>query len=523
MHRRMPAWEKGDAGMTQKRRRLGLAGLIILFLLAAFSLLRFLPFPQGLSAGLSAPAPSAALLAAAESLDSIEIDARFDPDSRTLTLRQLLHLTHPGGEPRDEIILRAYPNAFQQQDTSPIAIEEWYDIAYPHGFSMGALSVSSLQGSHAGEPAQSLHRRYLDAAKTTLQITLPFLWEPQSALTLDISYTLYLPQAVGRFGLSEGIWTLGNTFLIPALYENGRYRTDPYEPLGDPFLSDCANYTLRLSLPSKYACAASAYGIVSAAAEEGRNLYTFQGYALRDFALCLSENFHRVQSLEGEVLISAYATDKKTAERMLTYAKQALSCFSSRYGAYPYPSLSLAEAHFPIEGAAYPGLILINSPELNKESAEWLIAGLTARQWWSIAVGIDPINQPWQQEALSEYCLLDYAEDYYGPAQRETLTFSRIETAQRITIPGSVTPGSPLFYFESQSQYLHVVRHRGAALFCALNEALEHRLDDFLRAYYDKYRFSRASREDLEALLKTFSGEDWSPLFVDYLDTYTVL
>ena len=508
--------------MIQKRRCLGFAGLIVLFLYAVFFAIRLLPALKSPVAGLSAPSPSTALLAAAKDLDSIEIDARLDPDSRTLTLRQQLHLTHPGEESRREVVLRAYPNAFQQPDTSPIAIEESYDIAYPHGFSMGALSISSAQGGLAGGGMQSLDRRYLDTAKTVLQITLPFSWEPKSTLTLDISYTLYLPEAVSRFGLFENIWTLGNAFLIPALYENGRYRADPYEPLGDPFLSDCANYTLRLNLPAEYICAASAAGIVSPAEEAGRNLYTFQGYALRDFALCLSENFHLVQALEGDTLISAYAVDKKTAEQILTYARQGLSCFSARYGAYPYPSFSLAETHLPMAGAAYPGLVMINSQELTKESAEWLVAGLTAKQWWAMAVGTDPIGQPWQQEALSEYCLLDYAEDYYGLSQREALTFSRIETALRITIPRGVTPGSPLAYFGNASEYLQVVRHRGAALFCALNEALNHRLDDFLRAYYDEYRFSRASREDLEALRKSFSGEDWSPLFVDYLDTYPV-
>ena len=504
----------------KKTRRLWFVAAAILLALLLLSYVLFFNKP---SLPLQAPPPDSVLLEAARSLDTIEIEAVFHPEDRTLSLHQRLYLTHSGEAARNDIVLRAYPNAFQQQDTSPVAIEEWYDTAYPEGFSMGALSIISAEGGLAGEKKQPLSRRYLDAAKTTLYIPLPFSWEPQSTLTLDISYTLHLPKAAGRYGVSQGIWTLGNAFLIPAPYENNAYRTDFYEPLGDPLPGDFTNYTLRLSVPEEYVCAASAPGITSSCAKEGGNiLYTFQGYALREFALALSENYHIAENLEGNVLIRSYATDKETARKLLTYARQAISCFSSRYGAYPYPSFSLAQAHLPIEGVSYPGLVLIADKELTKPSLEWLAAELTAQQWWFAAVGSDPIYQPWQHEALSEYSLLDYIETYYGIAQRESLTFSRIETALRITIPRGVTPGSPLSYFENHSEYLQMVRHRGAALFCALREALGDRLDDFLRAYYDKYRFSKVSREDMETLLKSFSKEDWSPLFVDFLDTYPV-
>ena len=80
-----------------------------------------------------------------------------------------------------------------------------------------------------------------------------------------------------------------------------------------------------------------------------------------------------------------------------------------------------------------------------------------------------------------------------------------------------VTPGAPLSYFSSMSQYRLVVYDRGAACLCALDRTVP--LDGFLRDYYHNYAFSRATRADFEQQLSASTGEDLAPLMRDYLDT----
>ena len=58
-----------------------------------------------------------------------------------------------------------------------------------------------------------------------------------------------------------------------------------------------------------------------------------------------------------------------------------------------------------------------------------------------------------------------------------------------------------------------------AAMLCALDRALPDGLDAALSAYYARYAFGRATREDFEALLRSVTGEDLSSLIRDYLDT----
>ena len=45
-------------------------------------------------------------------------------------------------------------------------------------------------------------------------------------------------------------------------------------------------------------------------------------------------------------------------------------------------------------------------------------------------------------------------------------------------------------------------------------------LNAFLKHYRDTFAFRIATRADFETLLHQDTGEDWSPLLSDYLDTY---
>lgn len=118
---------------------------------------------------------------------------------------------------------------------------------------------------------------------------------------------------------------------------------------------------------------------------------------------------------------------------------------------------------------------------------------------------------------MAEFSLLAYAEKHYGGSERIDLEQSRMESALRVTVPQGVTPGAPLDYFPSMSLYKLVVYDRGAAALCALDRTVA--LDAFLRDYYRRYAFRRATREDFEQQLFASTGEDLIPLLRDYLDT----
>lgn len=478
-------------------------------------------FLLGRGGPLQAPAPSPELLAQAQNLDDIRIAAAFDPAQRQLTVTQRLTLTNRGAEPREDLVLRTYANAFQSPETSPAATEELYDACYPQGFSAGSLVLSSARIGLGGQGLTPSDYRYQDEAKTVLRFPLPSPWQPGGTLVLDLAYTVNIPRLAGRFGENGDLWALGNIFPLPALYEEGAYREDPYYSIGDPFVSQCANFTVELTLPQGYAAAGSAWPSPTPL-EGGGVLYSFDAFGVRDFALCLSQDYQLAQGMEEGVLLNAYAKDRRQADQVLDYARRALACYQQAFGPYPYPALTFAEVDFPFGGMEYPSLVMLGSDQLKKggQDLELLVAHETAHQWWYAVVGSDQVNQPWQDEALCEYSLLPYVQRYYGVQARQDLAFSRFETAMRLTLPKGATPGSPLSYFSDGSEYATVVYGRGAAFLVALDTALGGTLDDFLKAYYDRYRFQLVTRQDFQQALADFSGQDWSALMADYLDTY---
>ena len=457
--------------------------------------------------------PSPELLKAAEGLDEISISARMNAEERSVSVTQKLKLTNRTGQNQDAAVLRTWPNAFQSVDTSPCAADDaLYDRYYPSGFSSGALVMA-----HAEANGQSVLYRYTDEAKTVLKVPVPGGWQDGAAVDIELTYVIQLPEMSYRFGVWDGIWTLGNAFAIPAVWETGAFRTDAYAPIGDPFVSDCANYTVAITVPSGYVCAGSAHPSVETAG--GQSIYHFDAPAVRDFALVISDRFEMAQGMQNGVLVTTYAASADQAREMLRYGQKTLEIYSEAFGDYPYPSYTLAQVCFPHGGMEYPGMTMLSSDLLAQggRKLEYVIAHETAHQWWYAAVGSDSWNQPWQDEALAEFSLLEYAEKRYGLSERNALEQSRMESALRVTVPQGVTPGAPLDYFPSMSLYQLVVYDRGAACLCALDRTVP--LDGFLRDYYRNYAFRRASREDFEQQLLASTGEDLTPLLRDYLDT----
>lgn len=488
------------------------------WLCAALIVLMMLLLGVGAFLLLTRPAEKAApllkagadLSAAAQGLDDIDISAVLDPEGRTLSFTQEMTLTNRTGQEQSAVVLRSWSGAYLNAETSPCASEELYYQCYGAAFSPGGLRVDSAEV--AGQPVQWA---WLDEASTVL--SLPAEWDTGESVRVRLECTVAIPDCASRFGYADGVFMLGNVFPVAALWEDGAWRTDAYVPVGDPFVSECANWHVTLSIPDGFTVAASSPGALLA---DGR--FAFEAPAMRDFALVVSRDFVTLQEQAGDVLLTACAREEADAKAMLRYARQAMDSYGRRWGGYAYPAFTLAEAVFPYGGMEYPGLVMISADMLASggQVLEYVVAHETAHQWWAVAVGSDGFHQPWQDESLCEYAWLDYVGDSYGADARAQMVFDRIEAALRITIPGSVTPGSPLDYFTDLTQYGYVVYQRGAAFWHALEIHLgKDGLDALLRDYQAQYRFRNATRDDLTRIINQHAGQDMSALMLDYLDT----
>lgn len=451
-----------------------------------------------------------------QGLDTYRYDLVFRPEQSTLAVTLTLDYTNRTGDTLQELVLRTWAGAYASEDTSPAAIEEVYDACYPNGFSAGSLLLEGVWWND-----QIVQAEFADAAQTVLRVPVGSL-APEAGGQLLLRCRLIIPECAHRFGTDGTVWQFGNALPALSVWENGAWRMDEYYAVGDPFVSDCANYEVILAAPAGYACAASARPAMETMAD-GSVRYTMQGDAMRDFAFALSASWQTAQKSVNGVTVTAYAGDQKAASRAAGYAAEALKIYARLYGAYAYDQLTVCEADFPLGGMEYPGLIFIGRDwmaESQADSLELMLAHETAHQWFYALVGSDQVTDAWQDEALCEYAMLRYVRKKYGANAYENLRILRVDAPMREKINQTVTPGSPISYFGSLQTYATVVYGRGAALPLALDEMTGGQMDKLLHEYCDAFAFRRASRADFEQFFTDRSGLDITPLMRDYLDTY---
>lgn len=495
----------------EKRQAFFTALLIVLFLLIIGLIIVFYEAPE--KTGNSEAADNAAVLQAAAGLDEIRVRCDFDPDNHRITGTSEMQLTNTTGQFQPAVVLRSWTGAFLSPDTSPCGTEELFDRCYPNGFSAGGLQVDSVTINGSSVPFFME-----DTAQTVLKVSAD--WQDGETLTLEISWQAVIPDCAGRFGYANGFWSLGNLFPIPALWQDGRWLTDEYLSIGDPFVSACANWQVALTAPAGYTAAATGY--CSPIKQGNTTLWQWTAPAVRDFAVTLSRHYQEAARFQDGILLIARAGTRSHAKKILKYAGKALAVFNAHFGPYAYPTLTLAETGLAFNGMEYPRLAMIGTDAVaaGGSSLEYAVVHEVAHQWWYAMAGSDSVRQAWQDESLCQYSLITYLGDVYGPEARAEAAFSQAETALRITIPGNAVPGSPLDQFSTTDEYHQLVYQRGAALWLALENALgQEKLDSILKKYRDEFCFSQASRQELEELLQRETGESWTELITDYLDT----
>jgi hypothetical protein len=491
--------------MRAKWRPLGFAALALLTALVIWIAAR-----NARNATLDVPAARASeeLTLASEGMPEYEITAAFDPSASTLSCTQTVKWTNDTGELLDKIVLRAYANAFASDETSPAASFELYDLCYGKaGFNPGGIDITSVMLN--GAPADW---SYADDARTIMYITAP-PQTPGVSIRLSLEYTITIPQCAYRFGFSDGIYAIGNAFPILAIFRDGEWREDKYGEYGDPFVHECANWRVALTLPRGWQAAATG-------ARTYGDPLIFEARAARDFALVISNRFSTARATVGGTSVTAYAASSGQARALVQAGARALEIYNEAFGEYPWPTYDLAAVSLPFGGMEYPCLSMI-SPQTDSIQLGRAVAHETAHQWFYSLAGSDAVEEPWLDESLCSFAALLYINKAEGSASLETYLSTVIEPSFQLTIPRGITIGSPLWAFAGWGEYRVLLYERGCGMLWGLSEAIgEQKLLEALRLYIDNASFGFASRQDFLYAIYQATGSDWEGYLIDYLDTY---
>ncbi len=425
-----------------------------------------------------------------------DINVTYDSQTRTLTGVENFTYYNDTDNEISDLKFNLYGNAFRENAKYKPVSQSYSSKAYYDGASYGGMSIEGVEncaGWNVGGEDENI-----------LTVTLLSAVYPEQSVKISINYTLTLAKVNHRTGVTANTVNLGNFYPVLCAYTTEGFAECNYYACGDPFLSECADYKVTLTMPAGYSAAASGKTVSETSTSDCKKCtYTLSG--ARDFALVLSDKFKTVTQSVNGVDVSYYYYADVNPQASLTAACESLDYFGKTFGKYVYSTLSVVQTGFCYGGMEYPALTMI-SDELTTDGNIYTIVHENAHQWWYAMVGSDQLNCAWQDEGLAEYSSLMFFESHpsysftrtglIGTATKSYRSYYSVYN--QIFGEANTSMNRNLKEYESEYEYSNIAYNKGLIMFDMLRQSIGD--DKFLggiKKYYANNIYKLASCDDL--------------------------
>jgi len=366
----------------------------------------------------------------------------------------------------------------------------------------------------------------LEDSALRVSLTTPLQPGEQVEFALDFSVRLSTSADVGygQLAVRDGVVALANVYPVIPVYDDEGWNVELAPPYGDATYTDTALYRVHCTAPADMAVAASGSQVDWTDNGDGTATWTFVSGPMRDFNVVMSDDFQVLSTTAGEVTVNSYflSADAAGGQRALDYASDALRAYGAAFGAYPFAEFDVVEV--PLSGAGgieYPGLVVVDGALYSQERGYFEHATVheTAHQWWYSLVGNDQLDEPWLDEALTNYSVVVYLEEVYGRKLAETFAEEYfVHNYEEIVKAGrDEVVGRPVAAF-SEEQYGPIVYVKGPLFFHYLRQQVgDEAFFAILRTYFQRYRYGIATPQGFLAVANEVSGQDITPLYEQWI------
>lgn len=444
-----------------------------------------------------------------ENISSYKMDVILDDESKGLICNQTVNYINNTKQDLKNIYFHIYPNAFSKEEYAPFEKSQM-NKAYPNGFNEGYIDIKNIL-------IQNQKAKYnIEGNKEDiLKICLDKPLKRNQPIAIDIKYRIKLPNSVGRFGYGKDTINITNWFPIACVYDDKGWNTKSYETIGDPFYSDISNYNVTILAPSKYKIGSTGK-VISYKTNNKKSMYNIEAKKVRDFAFILSDKFNIKKDYTKNTEIITYNLDDKLSALATTISKDSIDIFSNLFGKYPYNTYSVIASDFYIGGMEYPTLSMIDKTLYNPKNKfllEYVIAHETAHQWWYSAVGNDEVNEPWLDEALTEYSTVLYFENKYGKETARKLIRTMEKQSKSYSSKDIFKPSNK---YKNSIDYSINVYTKGAVVIDNIRKEVGDKVFfKVLRQYFETYKFENANTKQFMELWKN-NGVDIDKIIKNY-------
>ncbi len=390
-----------------------------------------------------------------------------------------------------------------------------------------------------GSSTGTMSYHFQEDNPTALVVPLPQEVYPGESVTIDLIFTMHLPQRKGRWGQWGGITTLAQWLPVLAFYDNKGWQPAPFIPWHQPFFNEAGGDTPHITLPKeqKLACTGSIEAVKDM--ENGWQQATVSPICARDFALICSDRFEEHVLQAGDVHLRCLALPEHEfyAREMLKCVAEALPVYQRWFGTYPYPQFTIVESYFGWNGNECGGLVMIDTrmfgmPHAARNYIDYLISHEFCHQWWYNVVGTNGYAETWMDEGLATYFSHRLVTQKIGK-NNELLDFPgplkwlpnihrddfRNYGMLGVVARGEATPTvQPMEKFGHLANLSAMTYDRGSKIVGMIEERMgEAAFFDFMRLVYQKYQFQILLVADYRRELETYTGRSWKEFFDEWL------
>ncbi len=427
------------------------------------------------------------------------IDVTFDPETRSVVGQETVEYTNNGKDDLAYVYFRLFPN-------------------FP-GYGQSGVAMLTVNGEVV-TPRPELKG-------SALRVPLRPALRPQQTVTFQVDFAVDVPTELsgnyGSFAYVDDVLALAGFYPLIPVHDDKGWQMEIAPNYGDIIFSATSLYLVRFTLPTGWTVVASGSTLSVADNVDGTTTWTLASGPMRDFNIIASPLYVTSERRVGDVVVrSTYkAKDEAGGKRALEYAASALAYFNQAFGPYPFAELDVAATPNTAAGIEYPGLIVIADRLYGEVGGffEWATVHETAHQWWYSLVGNDQVDEPWLDEALTQYSTFMYLEKAMGEVGAEAARQVAFENPYRqLKAAGrDQAVGQPVRAF-SQDDYGSVVYSKGPLFFHALRQKMgDEKWLTFLQTYLQAHRYRIATPQSLLATAAEVCQCDVQPLYRQWI------
>jgi len=475
-----------------------------------------------LPAGLSA-SPERQADQPAPQIASYKIDARLDPTAKLVTGSERITYRNPSQDALPELWLRLYLRAFRDLNTLWMKESGGQNRGFaiqPNEF--GDITISKLALADGADLLASA-----TLTDTLMRVRLPQPLGPAQAIDIDVAWSSKLPRVFARTGYggrNDSFFMVGQWYPKMAVYDRGKWDTEPWHANSE-FFNDFGSYDVSITVPQDYVVAGAGVPAGEQNAGAGAKTLRFKSENVTDFAFAASPDFKTQSAKAGQVDVDLFylPEHESSVAEYLKAAVGSLQAFSSWYGAYPHPRLTLVDVPDDAQGAGgmeYP--TLVTGGTVGVPGVRGLAALVTSHeighQWWPMQTATNEGREPWLDEGLTEYSGMRYMID--SNTLLGTSAFGVSATLlDQLGYANSPEQAATLLAWEYSGANYGVVYYKTAMGLWTLERVVgTERFRRAMAAYLAEYRFKHPTAADFRASIERSLGEQhW--FFGDFMNS----